>query len=91
MTDDQFEKFMNHVTQKQADHDLLVEINTIVRLNHASYESDKIDNAKKLAVIEKIGTAAHRRIDVMMSGVLITVGSIVVTVIIFFFNAKPHA
>ena len=88
MTDDQFEKFMTAMTQRQTDHDLLVEINTVVRLNHESYEKEKVDTAEKIGVAKKAADAAHRRIDYIFTGVMVSVGGLVLSVIVFFITNK---
>ena len=86
MIDDQFDKFIQTMAQRQEDHDLLVEINTIVRLNHESYEKEKIEIAKKIGIVEKASIAAHRRIDYVYTGVMFGVSGLILSVVIFFIN-----
>lgn len=88
MTDEQFEKFMEQMTQKQADHDLLVEIRTVVRLNHDSYEKEKNETSSKINTVEKAASAAHRRVDYLYTGVMVSVGGLILSVIVFFITHK---
>ena len=88
MTDEQFEKLMLVVTQRQTDHDLLVEINTVVRLNHERYEAEKIDTGKKISLVERATEAAHKRLDFIYTGVMVSIGGIILTVITFFITHR---
>ena len=88
MTDEQFERLIGSITQRQEDHDLLVEINTIVRLNHDSYEKDKVEVVEKVGIVKRIADAAHKRIDYIYTGVMVSVGGLILSVIAFFFTHK---
>lgn len=88
MTDDQFEKFINLMSGRQADHDLLVEIKTVVKLNHENYERDKNDMHEKIGVVNRVANAAHKRLDYIFTGGMIAIGGLVLSVITFFFNHK---
>lgn len=88
MNEDQFEKFMNLLAGRQQDHDLLIEIKTMVHLNAQTYKSDSEAGAKTISVLDRSITAAHKRLDFLFGGVLLTVAGTVIAVVTFFFTHK---
>lgn len=89
MTDEQFRELINVITSRQADHDLLIEIRTIVKMNNETFEKERIETATKIGLVDKIASAAHKRIDFIFGGVVLSVGGMVIAVVTFFFTHKP--
>jgi len=59
------------VTSEKSDHDLLIEISTLVRVNNDQFTTHLEDCAVKFGDVNGKVTAAHRRIDwLLVSGVL---------------------
>lgn len=88
MTDEQFEKFVNIVAGRSADHDLLIEIKTIVNTQANSYKDDRDQNSKKIGVLDRAIDAAHKRLDYLFGGVLLTVAGTVIATVTFFITHK---
>lgn len=87
MTDDQFERFMGAITDRLADHDLLVRVETIVKLNSESNVQFREQIMTKQEITAKSISAAHRRIDWLMVGGFVTILSGVISVAAFFLKA----
>lgn len=89
MDDGQFREFLQIVAGRQADHDLLIEIKTIVNLNHQTYENEKIETSKKIVVVERTVSAAHKRLDYLFGSVLLALAGLIISVVTFFIVHKP--
>jgi len=73
MTDAQLERLIKSLSSQKEDHDLLTEINAIVKLNQKNFLDYSVRASQDIAENTKSIKAAHRRIDYVFTGVILTI------------------
>lgn len=63
MTQDQLEQIFEKMSMRQADHDTLIEIRTIVKLNNDQYVKHREENIAAISEVKTSAKKAHERLD----------------------------
>lgn len=63
MTPEQFDRFLETVSNRQEDHDLLIEIRTIMKGSTEKFDRHYTDDASNFGKVELSLKALHTRVD----------------------------
>lgn len=94
MTQDQLEQIFEKMSMRQADHDTLIEIRTIVKLNNDQCVKHREENIASISKIELSAKKAHERLDEEIKSRWIFAGVVLAITIIAgifaIFQYLPH-